>query len=291
VIGRAAGIPIIVSTQHLPADVYSFRTQLFDQLTFPLADSVVCVSKAVQKSFSIAARLMPRQMSVIYNGVDISKIDRAINNINVSQKREQLGFALGDPLIGNVARLSPQKNQKCLIDAMNIIVTEKPNARLLIVGWGPLEEQLQSQIEHLGLQDNVFLLGRRPVNEVFEILSSIDVFALSSVYEGFSLTILEAMAAGRPIVSTDVAGVQEAIVDGETGVLVPPRNAPALARAILGLLEDERRLRTMGSAGRKRVEQRFSSESMSCNYLRLYEGLLEQKGLGTDKAKIWAEEL
>lgn len=282
-IGRAAGVPVIVSTQHLPADVYSLKTQLLDQLTFPLADSVVCVSEAVQRSFRIAAKLTPGRMSVIYNGVDIPKIDRVINRIDAGQKRKQLGFAPDDPLIGNVARLSPQKNQACLIAAMSIVITQEPDTRLVIVGWGPLEEQLRAQIERLDLQDNVFLLGRKSADEVFEILASIDVFALSSVYEGFSLTILEAMAAGKPIVSTKVTGVREAVVDGETGVLVPSENARALAGAILDLIRDAGRRRAMGSAGRKHVEQLFSSESMARSYRQLYESLLEQKGMATRK--------
>ncbi|MFW6116944.1 MAG: glycosyltransferase family 4 protein, partial [bacterium] len=258
----------------------------FDQLTFPLADAVVCVSEAVQRSFRIAAKLTPGGMGVIYNGVDIPRIDRVISRIDAGQKKKQLGFAPDDPLIGNVARLSPQKNQECLIDAMGAVITQEPNARLLIVGWGPLEEQLRVQIERLRLQDNILLLGRRSPEEVFEILGSIDIFALSSVYEGFSLTILEAMAAGKPIVSTDVTGVREAIVDGRTGILVRPRDTHALAEAILDLVRDMGQRQAMGSAGRNRVEELFSSDSMASSYRRLYKELLETKRITTGEREI-----
>jgi glycosyltransferase involved in cell wall biosynthesis len=191
-----------------------------------------------------------------------------------TESRGWLGWERGDLVVGNVARLSPWKNQECLIQAMHRVVARKPNARLVVVGWGELEQELKSQAERLQLQDHVVFLGHKPAGEVYDILAAIDVFALSSRCEGFSLTILEAMVAGKPVVATDIAGVREAVVDGETGLLVPYGDPHALAEALLSLLSDRERSRAMGAAGRKRVEMLFSARTMGQTYERLYEGLI-----------------
>ena len=272
-IGKAAGVPVIISTQHTVEAIYSSRTRFFDQMTFPLADSIVCVSEGVRDFLRIGARLVPRRMTVIHNGVDISKIDNAVRGLD-TESRGRLGWERGDLVVGNVARLSSLKNQECLIQAMQRVVARKPNAKLAIVGWGELEQELKSQVERLQLQDHVVFLGRKPAGEVYEILAAIDVFALSSRSEGFSLAILEAMAAGKPVVATDIAGVREAVVDGETGLLVPYGDPHALAEALLNLLSDRERSRAMGAAGRKRVETLFSARVMGQRYERLYEGLI-----------------
>jgi glycosyltransferase involved in cell wall biosynthesis len=275
VIGRAAGVPVIVSTQHTVEAIYSLKTRLLDQLTFPLADSVVCVSEGVRDSLHIGTRLVLKRMAVIHNGVDISSVDEIIRGTGV-EARGRWGWRRGDPVVGNVARLSPLKNQKCLIEAMRLIVGRKPRARLAIVGWGELEQELESQVERSQLQDHVVFLGHRTASEVFEILAAIDVFALPSMCEGFSLTILEAMAAGKPVVATDVVGVREAVVDGETGLLVPFGDPHALAEAILDLLEDPGRSRAMGAAGRRHVEKLFSATIMAHRYEQLYEELIRK---------------
>jgi glycosyltransferase involved in cell wall biosynthesis len=243
-IGKAAGVPVIISTQHTVEAIYSSRTRFFDQMTFPLADSIVCVSEGVRDFLRIGARLVPRRMTVIHNGVDISKIDESVRGLD-TESRGRLGWERGDLVVGNVARLSSLKNQ-----------------------------ELKSQVERLQLQDHVVFLGRKPAGEVYEILAAIDVFALSSRSEGFSLAILEAMAAGKPVVATDIAGVREAVVDGETGLLVPYGDPHALAEALLNLLSDRERSRAMGAAGRKRVETSFSARVMGQRYERLYEGLI-----------------
>jgi glycosyltransferase involved in cell wall biosynthesis len=237
------------------------------------------VSKGVQETFPIAGQLVPGRSRVIYNGIEISRIDDIAGEVDPIRKRRQLGLEPDSWLIGNVARLSYEKNQTCLIDAMRIVATKRPKAKLVIVGWGPLEGQLRSSVERLGLQDSVLFLGHLPSHEVYELLGSIDVFALSSIYEGFNLAILEAMACGRPIVSTNVTGVQEAVVDGRTGTLVPPSNPEALAQAIVDLLDHPDRAHDMGIAGRARMERHFSSSVMAKQYEQLYQDLIRQKGL------------
>ena len=275
VIGRVAGVPFIVSTQHTVEAIYSLKTRLLDQLTFPLADAIVCVSKGVRDSLHIGVRLVPGRMKVVYNGVDVSTIDEVVQTLG-AEARWRLGWKRGDPVIGHVARLSPLKNQRCLIEAMRFVADKRPSAKLVVVGWGELEQELKSQAQRLQLQDLVTFLGHRAASEVYEILVAIDVFTLSSRCEGFSLTILEAMAARKPVVATDVPGIREAVVNGETGLLVPYGDPRALADAILDLLEDPGRSRAMGAAGRRRVEMQFSAASMAHKYEQLYESLIGQ---------------
>jgi glycosyltransferase involved in cell wall biosynthesis len=279
-VGKAAGVSIILSNQQSIEKTYSLKTRFIDQLTYPLADAVICVSNAVRESLSIAKRLFPRLISVIYNGIDISYVENVVERVIIKEKKKELGLKQDDLLIGNVARLSYEKDHRSLINAMEFVVAQRPTARLLIVGWGELEKELRTQVKRLGLQDNVLFLGHKEREEVLEILAILDVFVLSSCYEGFNLAILEAMAAQKPIVATNIGAFKEAVVDGETALLAQSGNPNALAEAILYYLNYPSRSKAMGLAGRKRVEQLFSSHVMTSQYRQLYEDLIKQKGLG-----------
>jgi glycosyltransferase involved in cell wall biosynthesis len=137
-------------------------------------------------------------------------------------------------------------------------------------------ETLRKAIAAHGLEDVVALLGRR--RDVPDLLHAADVFVLSSRQEGFPITILEAMAAGKPVIATDVGGCSEAVVHGETGLIVPPENPDALANAIIELLEDRDRSAAMGAAGRERVEREFTVDRMVEQHLEVYERLAADNG-------------
>ena len=193
-----------------------------------------------------------------------------------AQWRQQLELSAGDVVYVNVARLAPQKNQALLLDAFGALLKRGAQAVLLVVGAGDLRGDLERQAGLLGLQDRVRFLGARA--DVPGILAASDVFVLSSVYEGNPLSVMEAMAAGKPVVSTAVGGVAEAVRDGVTGRLVPPGDAAALATAMAELGADEDERRRLGAAAALEAAQRFDVAIMVRNYEELYARLLRRSG-------------
>jgi glycosyltransferase involved in cell wall biosynthesis len=184
-----------------------------------------------------------------------------------------LAFKAHAPLIGLVTVLRPGKDVFTLLRAMEEIAAEGGSpARLAIVGNGPLEAELRREIERLGLADRVrHFAFRRPVERW---LRALDLFVLPTDWESLPLSVLESMRCGLPVVATDVGGVGEAVQDGRTGRLVPPRDAGALAEAILDVLRDPARREAMGQAARNAVERRFSVERMVDDVAALYRALL-----------------
>jgi len=167
-----------------------------------------------------------------------------------------------------VARLDPQKGLHDLVAAAALV----PEARVMVVGEGPERRALETRIAHLGLGDRVHLLGFR--SDVPDLLAGSDLFVLPSLFEGLPLSILEAMAAGKPVVATAIGGNDEAVVDGATGLLVPPGDPRALADAIRALLRDPERRRRLGEAGRRRAEAEFSAPAMVRRVAAVYDELL-----------------
>jgi glycosyltransferase involved in cell wall biosynthesis len=168
-----------------------------------------------------------------------------------------------------VARLDPQKGLGDLLEA----AARVPDASFVVAGDGPDRERLGETARSLGLHDRVCFLGHR--DDVPDLLRSCDVFVLPSLYEGFPLSVLEAMAAGKPVIATAVGGTPEAVSDGETGFLVPPGDPSALAAAIRAVLSDPVLARRLGSAGRERACRTFSAAEMVRHVVRLYEDILK----------------
>jgi glycosyltransferase involved in cell wall biosynthesis len=168
------------------------------------------------------------------------------------------------PIVGNVARLAEQKGQRYLLEA----AAELPQARFAIVGEGELRADLECRADELGLTERVLFTGAR--DDVPDLLASFDVFAFPSLFEGLCLAVIEAQAAGVPVVATPVGGIRETVIDGETGLLVPPRDPQALAQAIRRLLDDRDLAAKLADEARRRVRERFSVERMVQRTLALY---------------------
>jgi glycosyltransferase involved in cell wall biosynthesis len=181
---------------------------------------------------------------------------------------ERFGAARAAPagevsLVGTVGRLAPQKDQETLLEAAALV----PEARFVLVGDGELRPELERRAAELGIADRVTFTGAR--EDVPELLASFDVFAHPSLFEGFCLAVLEAQAAGVPVVATPVGGIPETVVDGETGLLVPTRDPTALAAAIRRLLEDREFAQRLADAAR-RSARRYSTERMVEETLKVY---------------------
>jgi glycosyltransferase involved in cell wall biosynthesis len=171
-------------------------------------------------------------------------------------------------VVGTVARLQPVKDQASLLAAFARVAAELPNAKLVLVGDGPVRAALESQSASPALAGRVIFLGRR--SDIPDILPTFDVFALPSLSEGLPLTLLEAMAAGLPCVATAVGAMPEAIVAERTGLLVPVGDVAALADTLLRLLRDPNLRREMGQAGQKRARELFDLKVMTRRYEDLY---------------------
>ena len=204
-----------------------------------------------------------RQVGVIYNGIPAGPRENAQAR---GDRRRELGAAPGDFVVGTVARLDPVKDLGTLLRAVARLQKDHPT-RLVIVGDGPERASLEALAGELGLAERVTFLGRR--NDAREWLWACDSYANSSISEGVSLTILEAMAAGLPVAATRVGGTSE-VVDDACGRLVAARDPEAMAAALGGFAKDASMREALGRAGRERVETRFTIERMVSEYADVY---------------------
>jgi sugar transferase (PEP-CTERM/EpsH1 system associated) len=267
VLGRLAAVPIVISSERTMGQERRWRYWL-NRITAPLTDRVICVAERVASFAAHTIGISPDKLVVIHNGIplgDFQPGDRAV-------ARASLGIPPSTCVVGTVGRLHPVKGTSYLLQAFADLAPDHAEAILLLVGDGPQRAQLQELVRCLENPERVQFLGNR--SDVSRLLHAMDVFVLASVWEGMPNVALEAMAVGLPVVATAVGGTPEAVVDGETGLLVPPRDPGGLARAIARLLRDPELRRKMGQAGRRRVEQHFSVERMVYQTERLYEELL-----------------
>lgn len=245
---------------------------------FSLFDRVLANSEA-QRAELLRWRVPASRVTVVASFVD-TRVLQPPTPANVAVAREQLGIAATQPVLATVARLSPNKGHRYLLEALVTICAIVPDVLYLAAGegetaWrgeGGLRRDLERQGAELGIADNVRFLGYYP--DLRTILHASDVLVSPSLREGMQVSILEAMAAGLPIVATAVGGTPDAVTDGETGLLVPPAQPAAMAAAVLELLSNRDRLRRMGEAGRRRAEERFDTRVVAEQVLRLCEDVV-----------------
>lgn len=230
-------------------------------------DRFICASDVI-RSMLVHDGVPPELVVTVHEGIDLAHVDAA----PAANVHEEFWLPRQAPVIGNVAALVPHKGHRHLIDAIALVVREAPDGRLVIAGDGELRPAIERQIRDHHLEKHVFLAGFRP--DVLSLHKTFDVFVMSSVTEGLGTSILDAMACGRAVVATTAGGIPEVVVDGETGLLVPPRDDRALASAIVRLLKDPGIRARMGDAGRERVRRFFSAERMVRETLAVYEDVV-----------------
>jgi len=228
-------------------------------------DAIIAISEGV-KNVLVEGGVNPNLITVIPSGIDFSPFEEARSR---DYLRREFSFADDDFLVGIVAALSDHKGHKYLIQATKILKEHSPKIKLIIVGEGPLQMELNRQARESNVEDIVFFLGFR--EDVPRILASLDLFVLSSYLEGLGSSILDAMASRLPVVATKTGGIPEIVTHGETGLLVPPRNPESLARAILKLYNDRALASRFGQKGYGVVHQKFSAEAMAKKVVQLYE--------------------
>ena len=266
---RAAGVPVIVRTEHLPYLLTDAEQQSRHRLLMAQLDGLICVSAEAADSFA-SAGVSPALLRVVRNGIPILRPVEYV--ADVPDLRRQLGLPPTVRLAITVARLSEQKGHRVLLEALPALLKLTADVHLVWVGDGPLGTSLLAQAHRLGVQNNVHFLGHR--SDVSSLLANSDVFVLPSFFEGLPLVVLEAMAAALPVVATEVVGTKEAVIDHVTGRLVPADAAVPLAEAIADTLADPQRAAAWGRAGRERVARHFSAGRMARETSAIYHELL-----------------
>ena len=262
---KLARVPIVINTEHGYNSSISTSKMLVETLIRNRINKTIVVSKSLCNELSTRNWAVKERYVNLYNGIDISKFNGVVNK---QETRRRLGFSGRDKVICIIARLEKVKDHATLLSAFKIVSEQVKHTRLLIVGDGPLHPRLLSYSKQLGVNPRVFFLGER--RDIPEILSALDIFVLSSTFEGISITILEAMAASKPVVATAVGGNPEIIETETTGLLVPPRNPRLLASALTRLLQNEEEALLMGKAGRNRIEKWFRIEEVARKTESLY---------------------
>ncbi|MCH7615092.1 MAG: glycosyltransferase family 4 protein [Nitrospinae bacterium] len=256
-------IPVIV---HIRAQIEPVRIK---QYWLDKPDYLCPVSKDIE-NVVLSMAVTPSHVHVTYSGIDL---DRFCHTEDQREIRRRYGLKDGQPIIGTVANLFPHKGYEYLLEALVEIKDAMPDICCFIVGKGSeaYQQKLFQLIEKRQLMANVVFAGFQ--KNVHEFINVFDVFVLPSLMEGFGIALLEAMAMSKPIVACRVGGIPEVIIDGVTGILVPPKDSNALAKALVGLLPDEQAKRRFGEAARKVVEERFSQEIAMKRIENLYRDL------------------
>jgi L-malate glycosyltransferase len=280
--------PPIAWLARVPWRVSSQRNLLYGRSQWLLtADRLVANAFFVHKmsavsdetrQFCIEQGIQAAKLHTIYSGIDAAQYHCALTPEQKRRLRQNLGIGPTAPVILTVARLFPQKGHRYLLEAAPIIREAIPDAHFLLVGEGDLQASLTQQINAAGLESYVHLLGAR--QDIPQLLAISQLFILPSLYEGLPNVLLEALAAGVPVVATDLGGCREIITNGQDGMLVPAGNAAALAQAAITVLQDPRLAASLQQAGRQRVIEDFSIDKSVAAYISLYEQLLGAKTKG-----------
>lgn len=245
----------------------------FERMLHRSMNAVLANSRAVARELRDLEGVSPERLGLIYNGIDVSRFDKKESDCD--RTRLALGVSRSAIVLAIVANLIPYKGHADLLDALGILKAKlSTNWRLLIIGRDDgVLGALAAQAAALGIQDHILFLGPRV--DIPELLLAADIGLLCSHEEGFSNAILEGMAAGLPMVVTNVGGNAEAVIDGETGLVVPPCNPTRLAQAIMVLVQDPVLRTRYGAMGRERVIRKFSNEQCIESYESLYQTLLK----------------
>jgi glycosyltransferase involved in cell wall biosynthesis len=278
--------PLMVHTIHNVAHLEVDRFGMWLQSrAFSHGVHPVVIAEAAATSFEQVYRTS--RPPLIRNGIDVARYSAAAASRDAW--RADNGFSSEDLLFLCVARFYLQKNHKTLLEAFASGPARIPNAKLVLAGDGGLRDEIGRQVRDLGIAGKVHFLGRRA--DIPEVLAACDVFALASLWEGNPLSVMEAMAAGLPVVVTAVGGVPELVASETQGILVPPGDPQALSTALLRLATDPAMRRAMGLAAAKRAQSEFDDRNMVEAYESLYDELLSAPvelgagGLALNKSK------
>lgn len=263
VAAKLAGVKNVFATIHYPRHLFGKREKGLVRISAKLCTMFFCNSIATERSwfgtgkmYDGAALNSNDHHCTVYNAIDIQKIEKLAGSGSPKAMKKRLGIKTKH-VIGVVARLRSEKGHSFLFHAMKLLLQSAPNTTLLVIGDGPDKSALQSLAKELRIADNVVWLGAKPQYETFRLYGLMDVVAVPSEFEGFGLSAAEAMAAGLPVVASDVDGLREVIEHDRTGILVAYGDMEKMSSSLLVLLSDKRKANSMGRNGKRRVTQLF----------------------------------
>jgi glycosyltransferase involved in cell wall biosynthesis len=270
---RIAGVPVIVTTEHGRGMWKKGRHLLFERIANRFTDMRIAVSEDIRQIRIQREHTPPEKVITIPNA--INEDDFIVSDYVHSDKRKALGINSDDLVIGTVARFDPDKALDKLLEAAYLVVKSIENVKIILVGNGPLRKNLEDHAARLKIADKVVFTGAR--TDIVELLSIMDVFVISSIREGIPVSLLEAMAAERAVVATNVGGNAEVINDESCGLIVAPNDIDALAIGIISLLNNKALRERMGRKARVRIQENFSVKSQVGKIESLYEEILMSK--------------
>lgn len=275
---RGEAVPIMATCHNWPGKSLSLRVYSFlDRLVLRRFPVVAAVSENVVAKLR-SFRVDEGRIRLVPNGIPVETFRRAQPKL-----RDELG-APARKIIGAVGRLDVQKGFQDLLRAAATVLKSFPDALFVIVGEGPYRSELEQLARNLQIEQNVHFTGQR--QDMPEVYASFDVFVLPSFVEAMPLTILEAMAAARPVIATRVGAIPDVVTDGQAGLLVAPGEASELARTIVRVLSEPGLSSRLAACAEDRAARLFSAEAMARNYRELYEGLLERRGSDQRRANV-----
>jgi glycosyltransferase involved in cell wall biosynthesis len=261
-----ARIPAIIATHHLYVDQPWSSSRYFQQRAIAAGvHRYVATSNEVARKLHYHFRLPTYKLRIVHAGVPVALYERPMK----TGLRDTLTAGTNRAVILTTARLDAQKGHRYLIQA----ATHVPDAVFVLVGDGPERPALETQVRTLGLEDRVIFLGFR--DDVPDLLACCDLHVLPSVFEGLGLSLIESMAAGKPVVASAIGGIDEVVIHGVSGLLVPPGDPIALARAISAILSNHSLAARLAAAGKERAWREFSAETMVSRITEVYEEILE----------------
>ena len=280
----AAGVPSIVNTVHglyaLPEDGWPKRAVVYSLERLAARCSHAELVQNPEDIETLARLGVPRaKLRLLGNGIDLNRFDReGVEPSQVAEIRRTLGVGPGEVLCGAVGRLVWEKGYRELFTAASIVRRELPGARFVVIGpVDPAKDDglTEADLEQAKQDSGVRFLGMR--NDMTELYAAMDIYVLASYREGFPRSAMEAAAVGLPIIATDIRGCRQVVAEGVTGLLVPPRNATALAAAIASLVADPDRRRSMGQAGSKKARREFDQQEVIAITLEVYDELRRRR--------------
>ena len=259
-----AGVPCIIHQPH-GHNFYGYfgvwgskMALILEKFLATLTDRIIVLTESEKKDFLRLKVCCFEKISVVGNGIELNKY--CLENVNKGEIKKILGIAGEDKVVGFIGRLEPIKGIEYLITAAKIIVTQISEIKFIITGEGALRKKLESEVKNLGLAKNFIFTGWK--EDISPILAILDLCVLPSLNESWGLILLQAQKAGVPIVATTVGGIPEVVLDGKTGILVPPKDSRRFAEAIIYLLKDNPKRLAMAKAAKEWVDTRFSIQEM-----------------------------
>jgi glycosyltransferase involved in cell wall biosynthesis len=253
---------------------FNFVLRSYEKKLMKRSDALIAVSKYTVNELTELYGINKNKIYVIYNGVDIERFKPRSNRIEL---RRELGLDPDKKVVLFVGRLYHRKGLETLLKSVPLVLKEFSNVKFVISGTGfkQKEESLRNLAKELDIEDHVTFLGYVPDNKLPLLYSASDIFVLPAIYENFPFAILEAQATGLPVISTNVGGIPEFLVDNENGFVIEPRDPIQLTQKVLTLLQNQRLAKEMGDLGRKLIEEKFDWRLITRQVIDLYHKLLD----------------